>query len=141
MSDSFARYMLFSLCGQRYAVAAEEVAEIAEMLPAYPIPFAPRFLHGIVNIHGKLAAVLDLALFTGAGIATHGNNLLLLTVPGAALALIVDQMERIISSEEILSEEEGKGALEKARFMLIDGPVTLLDVNAVLDGVEGVLER
>lgn len=133
--------MLFTLCGQRYALEVEAVAEIAEMLPEYPIPFAPRFLRGIVNIHGKLAAILDLALYSGAGGATNGRNLLLLNVPDTSLALIVEQMERIISSEEIMSLEEGKGSLEKSTLILADGPATLLDVDALLEGIEGVLER
>jgi chemotaxis signal transduction protein len=98
-------------------------------------------MRGVVNIHGKLAAVLDLALFSGAGTVTNGSNLLLLSCPDTSLALIVEQMERIISSEEIISREAGDGPLEQARLILSDGPVSLIDIEALLDGIERVLKR
>lgn len=141
MNDSQLRYMLFSLHERRYAIEVENVAEIAEMLTAYPIPFAPRFIRGAVNVHGKLAAVLDLALFSGVGTGTNGSNLLLLSRLDTSLALIVEQMERIISSEEIISREAGEGPLEQERLILSDGPVTLIAIDALLDGIETVLKR
>src|SRR5512133_3521207 len=141
MGDAQLRYMLFSLNERRYAIEVENVAEIAEIPTAYPIPFAPRFMRGVVNIHGKIAAILDLALFSGVGTVTNDGTVLLLNCPDTSLALIVDQMERIISSEEIISREAGEGPLEQGRLILSDGPVTVIARNALLDGIERMMQR
>jgi len=136
MSDPLQRYMLFNLCEQRYAIDVDAVAGISEILPAFPIPNAPHFLRGVVNIHGKVAAVLDLALYTGAGPTLKGRNLLLLNSAGASLAILVEQMERMVRGDEILSREPGKGAFATAALILADGPAMLLAVDTILESVE-----
>lgn len=141
MGEPLQRYMLFSLSDQRYAIEVEAVTEISGMLTAYPIPFAPRFMRGVVNIHGKIAAVLDLALFSGKGAATKGRNLILLNRADTSLALVVEQTERIVSSEEILSREAGRDSLEKGRLLLADGTAILLAVDDLLAAIEAVLGR
>ncbi len=141
MSDQLHQYMLFSISERQYAVEIESVAEIAELATICPIPFAPPFMRGVVNIHGKLAAVLDLSLFSGGGGASGGHSLLLLSWPETSLALIVDQIDRIISSEEIISRDAGCDPFEEARLTLAQGEVTLIALEALIEAIEGVLER
>lgn len=133
-----AGYMLFSAGGRRYAVDVDVVDEIAEMLPAYPVPYAPRFLRGVVNIHGKLAAVIDLSMYLGAGPVKQGRNLLLLRAPGSALAIIVEQMERLLASDEILAIEAAEGEVGTS-LLLADGKATLLSFEYLLTSLEKAL--
>lgn len=128
--------MLFSTGGRRYAVDVDAVDEIAEMLPEYPIPDSPRFLRGVVNIHGKLAAVLDLSLYLGTGPVKNGRNLLLLKMPGSGLAIVVEHMERMIFAEEIISSEPGAAEFEVAIFALPEGRAALLATGALVESVE-----
>jgi purine-binding chemotaxis protein CheW len=130
------RYMLFSTGGVRYAVNVEYLDEISEMLPEYPIPQSPRFLRGVVNIHGKLAAVFDLSMYVGTGPAHKGCNLLLLKMPETSLSIVVEQMERMISREEIVSVEQGSAAPGTTTFILSDGKAALLDVEQLVDSME-----
>ena len=128
--------MLFSTGGHRYAVDVDAVDEIAELLPEYPIPDSPRFLRGVVNIHGKLAAVLDLSLYLGTGPVRNGRNLLLLKMPGSGLAIIVEQMERMIFADEIISSEPGVAEFEVAIFALPEGKAALLATESLVESVE-----
>ena len=139
MSKPALSYMLFSTGGRRYAVDVDAVDEIAEMLPEYPIPHAPRFLRGVVNIHGKLAAVVDLSLYLGTGPEKNGRNLLLLRMPGSALAIVVEQMERLLSAEEILSIESAEGDSGGATLLLADGRADLLALDPLLQSLEKAL--
>ncbi len=123
--------MLFTTGGLRYAVNVDYLGEISEMLPEYPIPQAPRFLRGVVNIHGKLAAVFDLSMYVGTGPVKKGCNLLLLKMPETLLAIVVEQMERMISGDEILSFEPGATTIQ-----LADGTAELLDVELLVDSME-----
>ena len=128
--------MLFSCGEQRYAVDVNAVDEISGLLPEYPLPDSFRFLRGVVNIHGKLAAVLDLSLYLGAGPVKNGQNLLLLKIPDTGLALVVNQLERIIFTDEIMSSQPGSAEFEKAILTLKDGRVVLLSLELLVDSIE-----
>jgi len=128
--------MLFSCDEHRYAVDVNAVDEIAELLPEYPIPDSIRFLRGVVNIHGKLAVVLDLSLYLGTGPVKNGQNLLLLKLPDTGLALVVNQVERIIFNDEIMRSEPGTSEFEEAILTLKDGRVVLLSLGLLVDSIE-----
>jgi chemotaxis signal transduction protein len=138
MSKPAVGYMLFSTGGRRYAVDVDCVDEIAEMLPEYPIPYAPRFLRGVVNIHGKLAVTVDLSLYLGTGPEKKGRNLLLLKMPGSALAIVVEQMERLLAAEEILSTESAGGEFGDT-LQLADGTAALLSFETLVGSLEKAL--
>ncbi|HXC93816.1 MAG TPA: chemotaxis protein CheW [Geobacteraceae bacterium] len=125
--------MLFSTGGLRYAVNVDYLDEISELLPEYPIPQSPRFLRGVVNIHGKLAVVFDLSLYVGTGPVKKGCNLLLLKMPESSLSIVVERMERMISGDEILSISQGPSA---TTFILSDGNAELLDPQQLIDSME-----
>lgn len=132
-SSSPSGYMLFSAGGHRYAVSVDSVDEIAEMVPEYPIPGAPRFIRGAVNIHGKIAALLDISLFLGKGPLLQGRNMLLLRVQGASLALLVEQMERIVYDADILQDDS---AATGAYLQLADSSALLLNADNLVDSLE-----
>jgi len=128
--------MLFSCDEHRYAVDVNAVDEIAGLLPEYPIPDSIRFLRGVVNIHGKLAVVLDLSLYLGTGPVKNGQNLLLLKLPDTGLALVVNQVERIIFNDEIMRSEPGTSEFEEAILTLKDGRVVLLSLGLLVNSIE-----
>ena len=128
--------MLFSCGEHRYAVDVNAVDEISELLPEYPLPDSFRFLRGVVNIHGKLAVVLDLSLYLGTGPVKNGLNLILLKIPDTGLALVVSQLERIILADEIMSAEPGTAEFEETILTLKDGTVVLLSLGLLVDSIE-----
>ena len=128
--------MLFSCGEHRYAVDVDTVDEISELLPEYPIPDSFRFLRGVVNIHGKLAVVLDLSLYLGTGPVKNGQNLLLLKLPDTGLALVVNQVERIIFKDEIIGSEPGTSEFEEAILTLKEGRVVLLSLGLLVTSIE-----
>jgi purine-binding chemotaxis protein CheW len=136
MNSRISKYMLFSCGEHRYAVDVDAVDEISELLPEHPIPDSSRFLRGVVNIHGKLAVVLDLSMYLGTGPVKNGQNLLLLKIPETGLALVVTQMERIIFADEIIASEPGTSEFEEAILALQDGRVVLLALGSLVDSLE-----
>jgi len=128
--------MLFSCGEHRYAVDIDAVDEISELLPEYPIPDTSRFLRGVVNIHGKLAVVLDLSMYLGAGPVKNGRNLLLLKIPETGLAFIVSQVEKIIFKDEIIASEPGTSEFEEALLTHQDGRAVLLALGSLVDSLE-----
>lgn len=139
MNERIAQYMLFSCGEHRYAIAVDAVDEISGLLPEYPLPDASRFLQSVVNIHGKLAAVLDLSMYLGFGPVRNGQSLLLLKLPGTGLALMVNRVERIIFTDEIIATEPGRAEFEEAILTLDDGRVVLLALQSLVASIEKAL--
>lgn len=53
-------YLLFSLSGERYALAAREVVAVLPRVPVKTIPGAPAWVAGVFAFRGALVPVLDL---------------------------------------------------------------------------------
>jgi purine-binding chemotaxis protein CheW len=137
MREGSGLFLVFRVGERRYALPLETVAEVAEPLPEYPIPRAPRFLRGAVNSHGTLVAVLDLAIFLELGETRQGGSLVVLATPGRGLAVATEHVERIAGSLDLCGEEPvGDEPLVDGMLLLADGPVRLLAVDPLLEAVE-----
>lgn len=139
MNQPCEQYLLFACGERRYAALVAAVDEISALLPEYPLPDGPRFMQSVVNIHGKLAAVLDLSMYLGHGPVKNGESLLLLKLPGTGLALKVSLVARIFSAAEILAREAGEGEFAEAVLTLADGQAILLALPPLVDSLEKAL--
>jgi len=54
------KYLTFSLAGEQYGIGILKVREIIGMMPITPVPLAPPFLKGVINLRGKVIPVVDL---------------------------------------------------------------------------------
>lgn len=55
----------FAIGKERYALASAKVCEVVPFAPPAPLPASPPFLLGLVNVRGRILAVLDLRLLLG----------------------------------------------------------------------------
>jgi len=140
MTGEQRRFLLFRIGKSRYAIALQDVTEVRDPLPEFPIPRAPDFLRGVVNIHGTLVPVLDQPLFLGQKQALPCGELLVLNRADVALALSVERVEKIVTESAILGEEPeaGETAVSTTLF-LEDGSAQLLSVIRLLRAVEEAL--
>ena len=139
MMDATNRLLVFSLRGSRYAITLENVAEVMEPPLIYPIPHAPHFFPGIMNFHGNLVSVLDLALFLSGAPRNPQGKILVLDARIANLSLWVDTIENIGSTDGILEEYESDENLVEKLLMMADGEVKMLSVEKLLDKLEEIL--
>ena len=59
------RFLLFKAAGEGFAFRLQEISEVMEPQPVFPIPRAPGHFLGLINFHGTLSALVDLPLFLG----------------------------------------------------------------------------
>jgi purine-binding chemotaxis protein CheW len=62
-AGSLLELLEFGLAAERYAVEARHVQEVHPFLDLTPLPGAPAFVLGIVNVRGRILPVLDLKKF------------------------------------------------------------------------------
>jgi purine-binding chemotaxis protein CheW len=62
-ADTLIELLEFRLAHERYAVETRHVREVHPLRSLTPLPCAPAFVRGIVNVRGRITAVLDIKRF------------------------------------------------------------------------------
>lgn len=132
--------VVFSLNGQNYGVSIERVREIIPMQVIVPVPRAPEFVEGIINLRGRVIPVLDLRRQFGLEKRPPEptQRIVIVEAEGDSTGVVVDTVSSVIQ----VSEE----AVETPSDMIV-GPdvgyiqgiakidkdlVVLLDLGAIL---------
>jgi purine-binding chemotaxis protein CheW len=136
MMDGTNRLLLFSLRESRFALDLRDVAEVLEPPLLFPIPRAPLFFPGIMNFHGNLVSVLDLALYLKKTPRNPHGKVLVLDTRLANLAVWIDMVENIVSTDVILEEDESGDPLVEKVLIMADGEVEMLSVENLLQNLE-----
>jgi purine-binding chemotaxis protein CheW len=55
------QYLVFRAGAEQYCLSVLEIEEVIEWLDPAPIPLAPPYLRGIINLRGAIIPVLDIA--------------------------------------------------------------------------------
>ncbi|HTP65480.1 MAG TPA: chemotaxis protein CheW [Geobacteraceae bacterium] len=133
------RLIVFTLSGNKYALYLRNVAEVMEPPRIFPLPHAPLFVPGIINFHGNMVSLLDLARFLVNAPRDDNGKLLVLDTGIAHLALWVDAVENVGSADVVLEEFASDEALVEKVLAMADGEVRLLSVEKLLEKLEEIL--
>ncbi len=92
----------FQLGEEHYALDIQIAREIVEMMPITPLPRAPRYLAGIINLRGEITNIIDLRDLLGLpGSGSIENQKIVVLMPdvsgGSNLGIIVDDVHSVIS--------------------------------------------
>jgi purine-binding chemotaxis protein CheW len=135
------RFLLFSAAGKGFAFNLQEISEVMEPQASFPIPGAPRHFLGLINFHGALTALVDLGLYLRCDGHRSPGKVLVLDAKLASLALKVDEVNSIITSEAIIGESPGDAPLTAALLETEYGSFRLLRLEALLLDLELGLGR
>jgi purine-binding chemotaxis protein CheW len=128
--------VIFRLGDAGYGIPAHYVREVQTLGNYTPLPFTPPFVVGLVNVHGRLFAVLDIRPLLDLPPAPPQPNafLLVLTANGMEVALLADTVSEVRRADgelaPLLSAAAGRGIAGARgvdrRLTLILDPPTLL---------------
>lgn len=91
----------FTLGGKRYALDIQLVREIVVMMPITPIPRAPEFISGVLNLRGEITYIINLnRILAIEDTVIRKDQRIIVFVPGAAkgnnVGVIVDNVSSVI---------------------------------------------
>lgn len=91
--------LTFTLGDQEYALDIMCVREIRGWTKATPLPHAPSYMRGVINLRGTVLPVLDLAERLGLPAGTHSDrNVIIVVNQGSSVAgLLVNAVSDIIA--------------------------------------------
>jgi purine-binding chemotaxis protein CheW len=130
---------------QQFAIDIMSVREIRGWAPSTPLPHAPPYVHGMINLRGLILPVVDLGLRLGLA-STQPDSasvVVVAEISGRQIGLLVDAVcDILLLTENMLQETPDVGAPIIQDFVqgvmtTDDGIVTLLCLNQVLPGGGG----
>lgn len=137
--------LIFSLANEEFACRTNQVKEITKMLETIKMPRAPAYIKGVINLRGKVIAVIDLARQLGLPSSEPGeeNRIIVAEVQDNIVGLLVDSASEVlrISTKNI---EPTPAVIENkidTRYIQGIGRIgsrlfVLLDLNKVLSSEE-----
>lgn len=104
----------FQLGDEHYSLDIQIVREIVEMMPVTPLPRAPQYLVGIINLRGEITNIIDLRSLLGlpGSGKTEGQKIVVLmpdATGGSNIGIIVDDVHSVIQvrGEDVEPINEG----------------------------------
>ncbi len=141
------KYMTFQLAAEDYGLEILKVREIIGLLDITPMPRAPDFIRGVINLRGKVIPVVDLRVKFGmpAIAATEQTVVIVLQVAfrdrTLTMGILVDRVLEVLNIEGSAIEPPPDlgGVAVGGDFILGVGKtahrvVFLLDIARVLTG-------
>jgi purine-binding chemotaxis protein CheW len=123
MTETF-EVIEFNLAGKRYALDIQLVREIVVMLPITPIPRAPAFITGVLNLRGEITYIINLNRMLGVvEQEIRKDQKIIVLTPGAAkgnnVGIIVDNVSSVfqVPPENIEAIQDGAGASKALSFV------------------------
>jgi purine-binding chemotaxis protein CheW len=94
--------LIFECCSRYYGLPAAAVSQVSDPLPVTPLPFAPAFVDGLVNLHGHIVPQIDAGLWLGTGerLAPESGNLLAVDGADGPYALHVGRLLETVAIAE-----------------------------------------
>lgn len=144
------QFISFKCAGEEFGVEIGRVKEILRMSAITPVPRAPDYLLGMMNLRGIIIPVLDLKHRLGQGRfqATEKTRILVLSITGGLSGIVVDEVSQVQRIDMSTIEPPPKVTRGIDRFYLesvakIKGQqrlVMMLNLNEVLN-VEILVDR
>jgi purine-binding chemotaxis protein CheW len=99
-------YATFYLGGEVFAVDALQVQEIVLFQKMTPVPHAPAYILGLINLRGQIVTALDLRYrLSGESITLSDNNMnVILKTPAGVCSVLVEDVGDVLEIEEARME-------------------------------------
>ncbi len=145
------KYLFFMLGDQKFGIDILKISEIIRMVPVRPIPQAPFFIRGIINLRGSVVPVVDLRLLLqlGQNDNEQKSHIVVIEVDNGnqivQMGLVVDSVSEVkdIKADDIEATPAAVANINTKYILgiakLDDDMIILLDIDYVLDKKETAL--
>lgn len=98
-ADELVQLVVFELDNEEYAVNITDIKEIIKTPDITPIPNAPYYISGIVNLRGKIAVVIDLEkrFALNREVKNEAEHIIVTDVGESTFGVIVDKVSEVIN--------------------------------------------
>ena len=135
------RYLQFRISEELYAIPLSEVREVISVPEMTPIPKAPGYFSGIMNLRGQIVSIIDLRKKLGVEQCDENKEqaVVILDFSNCQIGMIVDAINQVLKIDKSLIREAPAGN-EMSNAKYINGIfeyrnslVLLMNISQALD--------
>lgn len=147
--DTQMQLVTFRLGNELYGVDIMSVKEIVKIQPIRPIPNAPNYMVGILNLRGEIIPIIDLHRRFHIDFANGEDELdelesgfIIISIDGTQMGIIIDRVSRVASVDtaEIQAAPRMSGGIGSEYIKGVvrndDGYLIILDIIKLFDPKE-----
>lgn len=151
-AEEFIEIVTLVLGTERYALETRLVREIARLDDFTPVPGAPDFVLGVVNLRGEVLAVMDLRRFFGVPVKglTDLSRVAVLGEARGELGVLADEAQAVttLRADEVLEPPGSVAGIGRDylrgvtadALIILDGAVLLADGRMYVNQAQGGVE-
>jgi purine-binding chemotaxis protein CheW len=137
--------VIFRLANEEFGLVISQVREIIRMQDVTPMPKAPAFIEGVINLRGQIIAVMDLAkrLSLKSAGRTEKSRVIIVEILGTTIGVMVDEVPEVLRLAEKNIEPAPEVFESKVHSDFIKGVgkfdkrlIILLDVDKIISKEE-----
>jgi purine-binding chemotaxis protein CheW len=133
-------FVAFRVGAQEFCIDIMCVREIRGWTPATPLPHAPDYVRGVINLRGAVLPIVDLAMRFGLGLTepTPRSVIIVVHVHQQIVGLLVDAVSDILSSSQASMQPTPDIASDMAKTFVkgvyaVDGRmISIVTLDSVL---------
>lgn len=141
--DPVLQWVTYQLENETYGINVMQVQEVLRLSEIAPVPGAPAYVLGIINLRGNVVTVIDTRARFGLAPqeATENSRIIIVEVSGHVIGMLVDCVTEVvylhqsdIDTAPNVSDDSSRfiqGVCNRDKYLLI-----LVDVNKLLDQEE-----
>ncbi len=103
-SKKIKKYLIFKLLDNNYGVQLSDVREVIGLQNCVPVPSAPAYFLGLINLRGRVVSAIDLKKKMGVPFKTDQHNkrpaIIITEVGGISLGCLVDTIVEVLAIDE-----------------------------------------
>lgn len=135
------QYLVFLVKGQQFGFQAMRIQEISAMTGITPVPNAPKYIEGIMNLRGKLASIINFRNKFGFEHKDYDEEtrIIIVEYTGYPVGIIADSVEEVmkITDDKVQRIPEAISSTFSDEYitgiaMLENRVIALLDLDKVL---------
>jgi purine-binding chemotaxis protein CheW len=106
-SAKMKKFVIFELHDNKFAVPVEQISQITKFDKAFPLPNAPEYVLGVINLRGRIISLIDLERrlgLTSSSVETNETKQILFVDLGfETVGMLIDKVVNLasISSDEV----------------------------------------
>ncbi len=144
--EDIIQWVTFRLADEVYGINVMQVQEVLRLSEIAPVPGAPAYVMGIINLRGNVVTVIDTRQRFGlpAQEADDSTRIVIIEVNGQVIGILVDSVAEVVnlSSSEIETtpnlgnEDNANSKYIQGVYSRGDKILILVDVNKFLSDTE-----
>ncbi|MBM7708084.1 purine-binding chemotaxis protein CheW [Enterococcus lemanii] len=126
--------ILFKMNQQCYLISADMVEEVIDTIHMTPVPLAPRWVEGLINLRGTVMTVINLAELIQIPRPAFHRNILIMKQEEEKKGLLIEEVIEVlnIQPEDLQLKEDTEADYYSGIVSFPDKVANVIDVNHLI---------